>query len=72
MTLGEIVKNKSQVRIKEYERWGDGLIFIGGCYYADGKYIPLDKCFYSKCLEINAHEWNDDGTLMIVRERHDD
>lgn len=31
MTLREILKGKNNIRIKEYERWGDGLIFVGGC-----------------------------------------
>lgn len=26
MTLREILKGKNNIRIKEYERWGDGLI----------------------------------------------
>lgn len=69
MTLREVLDNKSQVRVKEYERWGDKLIFVGGCYYADNKIIPIDGGFYTLGMELNAWEWLDDSTLMIVREQ---
>lgn len=72
MTLGEVLKGKTQIRIKEYERLGDKLYFIGGCYYADGIYIHIDGGFYSKCVKLNAYEWKDNNTLMIVREKDDD
>ena len=45
MTLKEVIGFKNQIRIKEYERVGDALIFIGGVYYADGKLIPIDENF---------------------------
>lgn len=67
MTLKEILNGKNNVRIKEYERWGDKLIFIGGCYYANKIFIPLDKGFYSNCTKITAYEWKNDEVLMIVR-----
>lgn len=69
MTLKEIIGFKNQIRIKEYERLGDALIFIGGVYYADGKLIPIDGGFYTLGMELNAWEWLDDSTLMIVREQ---
>lgn len=67
MTLKEVLGNKSQIRIKEYERWGDRLIFVGGCYYANNGIISIDGGFYTLGMELNAWEWNDDNTLMIVR-----
>lgn len=45
------------------------LIFIGGVYYADSKLIPIDGNFYTLGMELNAWEWLDDSTLMIVREQ---
>ena len=45
MTLKEIIGFKNQIRVKEYERLGDALIFIGGVYYADSKLIPIDGSF---------------------------
>lgn len=67
MNLGAILKNKNNVRIKEYELYGDGLIFVGGCYYAGGRLIALDGGFYSLDTPVDAYEWLDNGTLMIVR-----
>lgn len=71
MTLGEILKGRSNIRVKEYERWGDGLIFVGGCYYGDDTLIQIDRTIYSANMEINAYEWRDNNVLMIVREKHD-
>lgn len=67
MTLREVLDNKSQVCVKEYERWGDKLIFVGGCYYADNRIIPIDGGFYSLGMELNAWGWKNGNTLMIVR-----
>lgn len=69
MTLKEVIGYKNQVRIKEYERMSDTLIFIGGVYYADKKLIPIDGGFYALGMKLNAWEWLDDSTLMIVREQ---
>ncbi len=67
MTLREILKGKNNIRIKEYERWGEGLIFVGGCYYADKRFIAIDGGFYSYDLEVNAYEWDSKDVLMIIR-----
>lgn len=71
MTLKEVIGFKNQIRVKEYERLGDALVFIGGVYYADGKLIPIDGGFYTLGMETKliAWEWLDDSTLMLVRER---
>lgn len=68
MTLREILKGRNNIRVKEYERYGDRLIFIGGCFYADNRVIPIDGSFFPLDLELNAYEWKDDRTLMIVRQ----
>lgn len=68
MTLGEILKGRSNIRVKEYERWGDRLIFVGGCYYGDDTLIQIDQNIYTPNMEINAYEWRDNNVLMIVRE----
>lgn len=68
MTLQEILKGRSNIRIKEYERYGDKLIFIGGCYYADEKLIQIDRNIYTLNMAINAYEWRDNNVLMIVRD----
>lgn len=67
MFLGAILKGKNNVRIKEYELYGDGLIFVGGCYYTGGILIALDGNFYNLDTHIDAYEWLDNATLMIVR-----
>lgn len=67
MKLREVLAGKKNVRIKEYEQYGDGLIFVGGGFY-DGKTIlPLDRGFYPIEMKLEAFEWEDDKTLMIVR-----
>ena len=71
MKLKELLKKHNNVFIKEYERWGDRLIFIGGCYYGDNTLIQIDGTIYRPNMEINAYEWRDNNVLMIVRERHD-
>lgn len=68
MTLQEILKGRSNIRIKEYERYGDKLIFIGGCYYADERLIQIDRNIYTLNMAINAYEWRDNNVLMIVRD----
>lgn len=68
MTLQEILKGRSNIRIKEYERYGDKLIFIGGCYYADDRLIQIDRNIYTLNMAINAYEWRDNNVLMIVRD----
>lgn len=68
MTLQEILKGRSNIRIKEYERYGDKLIFIGGCYYDDEKLIQIDRNIYTLNMAINAYEWRDNNVLMIVRD----
>lgn len=67
MTLREILKNKNNVFLKEYERHGDRLIFIGATYYTGGQLISLDGGFYNLDLEPCAYEWTEDGNLMFVR-----
>lgn len=67
MRLDEILKGKNNVRIKEYERYGDGLLFVGGCYYTNNRLIALDGNFYNLDTKVSAHEWLDGGTLMIMR-----
>ena len=67
MKRREILKGKNNVRVKEYERYGDDLIFVGGCYYADKRLIPLDGNFYPLDLEVSVYDWKNGNTLTIVR-----
>ena len=46
MKLREFLENHNDIRVKEYERFGDNLIFVGGFYWADNRIIPLDGGFY--------------------------
>ncbi len=67
MKLRELLKGRGQTRIKEYEQYGDQLIFVGGGFY-DGRHIlPLDSRTYPIEMSIDVYEWEDDATLMIVR-----
>lgn len=68
MTLKELLENRNNIRVKEYERYGDELIYVGGFYWADGRIIPTDGGFYTLNMEINAAEWKGDKVLTIVRE----
>ena len=67
MTLKEILKGKNHIFIKEYERFGDDLIFVGGTFYANKFFIPIDGSFFVLGLKPSTYEWKDDNTLMIVR-----
>lgn len=67
MKLSEILKNKKNVRIKEYEEYGDGVIFVGGAYYNGKSIFSLDGSSYPMEMKLKACEWEDDETLMIVR-----
>lgn len=67
MTLREILKGHSNVVIKEYERYFDDLIYVGGCYYADNRFVPTDGNYYAFDLEVNAYEWKKNNVLAIVR-----
>lgn len=67
MKLRELLEGKTNVRVKEYEQFEDSLIFIGGCYYNGKSILPLDGGFYPVEMKIEAYEWEDDETLMIVR-----
>ena len=66
MTLKELLQDKNNVRVKEFERWGDGLIFVGGFYWADNQIIPTDGGFYPLNMDVIA-EWKGDNVLAIVR-----
>lgn len=67
MKLWGILGNKKDVRIREYEKYGDNLIFIGGCFYNGKSILPLDGGAYPIQMEIRVFEWEDSNTLMIVR-----
>lgn len=67
MRLREILKGKGQIRIKEYEQYGDQLIFVGGGFYDGRRILSLDGKAYPMEMSVNAYEWEDDETLMIVR-----
>ena len=66
MTLKELLENRNNIRVKEYERYGDELIFVGGFYWADSRIIPTDGGFYTLNMEVIA-EWKGDNLLTIVR-----
>lgn len=67
MKLREVLEGKKNVWIKEYEPYGDGIIFVGGAYYNGISILPLDSGFYPIEMQIEAYEWKDSTTLMIVR-----
>lgn len=67
MKLSEALRGKTNVRIKEYEKFGDGLIFVGGAYYNGKSVFSLDGSSYPTEMKLEACEWEDDETLMIVR-----
>lgn len=67
MTLKEILADKNHILVREYEPFEDRVIFIGATYYANGQLIPLDGGFYTLDLIPTAHEWDNDGNLMVVR-----
>ena len=66
MKLREFLENRAQIRVKEYERWGDNLIYVGGFYWADNQIIPTDGGFYPLNMDVIA-EWKGDNVLAIVR-----
>jgi hypothetical protein len=66
MRLREFLENRAQIRVKEYERWGDDLIYVGGFYWADNQIIPTDGGFYTLNMDVIA-EWKGDNVLTIVR-----
>lgn len=66
MKLREFLENRVQIRVKEYERWGDNLIYVGGFYWADNQIIPTDGGFYTLNMDVIA-EWKGDNVLAIVR-----
>lgn len=67
MKLSEVLAGKTNVRIKEYEEFGGGIIFVGGAYYNGKSILPLDGSFYPMEMKIEAYEWEDEETLMIAR-----
>lgn len=67
MTLSEIVCKRNNIRVKEYERYEDKLLFIGGCFITGGRIIELDGNKYFLDMSISAWEWENDSTLMVVR-----
>jgi hypothetical protein len=67
MKLKDVLAGKSQIRIKEYEAYGDGIIVVGGAFYDGRRILPLDGKFYPMEMKLEAAEWEDDETLMIVR-----
>lgn len=67
MKLSELLKDRGQTRIKEYEQYGDRLIFIGGGFYDGRRILPLDSRAYPIEMSIDSYEWEDEETLMIVR-----
>lgn len=66
MKLGDILDGCNNIYVREFEPWGDGVIFVGGCFYADNTFIQLDGNQYGKATEVAAVEW-DDNVLMIMR-----
>ena len=66
MKLKELLEKHNGVRIKEYEPWGDNLIYVGGFYWADNQIIPTDGGFYTLNMDVIA-EWKGDNVLAIVR-----
>ena len=66
MKLREFLENRAQIRVKEYERWGDDLIYVGGFYWADNQIISTDGGFYTLNMDVIA-EWKGDNVLTIVR-----
>ena len=67
MTLKKLLEGKNNIFIKEYERYYDDLIFIGGTFYANKSFIEIDGSFFVLGLKPSAYEWKDSNTLMIVR-----
>lgn len=66
MKLGDILDGCNNIYVREFEPWGDGVIFVGGCFYGDNTIIQIDGRQYSMNMELAAVEWDDD-TLMIMR-----
>ena len=66
MKLGDILDGCNNIYVREYEPWGNGVIFVGGCFYADNTFIQLDGNQYSANTEVAATEW-DGNVLMIMR-----
>ena len=67
MKLREILSGKNNVWVKEYERYGESLIFVGGCFYNGKSILALDGGFYPIEMKIDAYKWINDETLLIVR-----
>ena len=66
MRLGDILDGCNNIYVREFEPWGNGVIFVGGCFYADNTFIQLDGNQYGVNTEVAAVEW-DDNVLMIMR-----
>ena len=66
MKLGDILDGCNNIYVREFEPWGDGVIFVGGCFYGDNTLIQIDGKQYSLNMELAAVEW-DDNCLMIMR-----
>lgn len=66
MRLGDILDGCNNIYVREFEPWGSGVIFVGGCFYGDNTFIQLDGNQYGVNTEVEAVEW-DDNVLMIMR-----
>ena len=67
MRLGDILRGRSNIFIKEYEIFGNMTIFAGACYYGDNKLISIDSKSYTFDMEISHYNWTNGNVLQIMR-----
>lgn len=47
MKLGDILDGCNNIYVREFEPWGSGVIFVGGCFYGDNTLIQIDGKQYN-------------------------
>ena len=71
MTLGEILKGKSNVYVAEYTTINlpNGQpfeIFTGGCFYVDNRLVSLDGDTYNLNEVVDKCEWRSATDLKVT------
>ena len=68
MKLEYLLKGKNQIYVAEYiqEWFPQAKWFCGGCFYIDGRLVPLDGGSYSLDTEVIDYKWRNATDIEVV------
>lgn len=64
--LGSIIGLRNNIVISIYEYFGNMRLYVGGSYYANNRFIPIDKFMLKPDDQVSEFHWKANNLEIVL------